>query len=98
LVCALSSRPDRRSSSQPSLNFSSGQNSDSYSLIAPAVLPASAPALLPLRAVELRLAKLTVDVVVSAAQPLAELISAVDLWRFTLEITLEVLGTYPAWI
>lgn len=64
--------------------------------VASAILPPSPPALIPLRTVKLRLPQLPVDIVVSPAQPLRKLVSAVHLRLLPRHVALEVLSAYPA--
>lgn len=60
------------------------------------ILPPGPPPFFPLGAVECRLAQLAVDLVVSLAQPIAELVAASGLDGLLRYVPLEVFGAYPA--
>lgn len=84
--------------SSPFISYTSNSSIDKGrgNSIAAAILPPSPPALIPLRTVKLGLPQLPVDVVVSPAQPLRKLVSAVHLRLLPRHVALEVLSAYPA--
>jgi hypothetical protein len=65
-------------------------------LVAPTVLPAGPPPLLPEVTVKLGLAQLPIHCIVGAAQPFPEVVTARSADLLLLHIFLEVLGAHPA--
>lgn len=64
--------------------------------VAPPIRRPRPPPLLPFGAIKHRLAKLPIDLVMRAAQPLAKLVTSTNLGLLAPQVALEVLGADPA--